>query len=227
MTDEKEDIEATLGSMVDDKEIALKENPPAVVEVKVNELPQEEKHILYQQCECKHIVDPAIWDSIIYRLACGEGLMGICRDEGYPNFQSVYVHIERCDVFRNRYSTARRVQVEIWADKIVEIAQDRSKDIQTVEKYDKNTGELIAKEQRSDNTAVNRDRLQVETLLKLMERLMPEKYGQRIEHGGTIQVTPVLNYKNKQDANKGPVVQVGHPRALTPRERKNIQKKEE
>jgi hypothetical protein len=64
-----------------------------------------------------------IADEICRRMAEGESLRSICRTEGYPAESTVRGWAMRDrEGFAERYRQARLLQLEAWADEIVEIA---------------------------------------------------------------------------------------------------------
>lgn len=124
-----------------------------------------------------------IADTICLRIAAGETLTEICKDLNVSRV-TVYRWTRAHEEFRNAYAQAREDQMHSFADKILEKAQDDSRDYQkvTVEKLNKD-GTIRAKseEVRSDNTAVQRDRLIVDSMKFLMARLAPKYYGDKVE----------------------------------------------
>lgn len=56
--------------------------------------------------------------TILERLACGESLRAICRDESMPDRSSVMRWAVRDDRFRVRYTHARELQTAAWLDEI-------------------------------------------------------------------------------------------------------------
>lgn len=87
--------------------------------------------------------------------------------------------------FQSHYAIACQAKLEAWEAKIMEVANDESRDLQPDGK-----GGF-----KSDNTFVNRDRLRIDSMKWLMSKLHSKKYGDRIEqeHSGQIAVTPILN----------------------------------
>lgn len=66
-----------------------------------------------------------------------------------------------------------------WADEIVQIAKNETRDYQTVTIFD-GKGNVRKTYVQSDNTAVNRDRLKVDTMRWLMAKLAPKVYGEKV-----------------------------------------------
>lgn len=73
--------------------------------------------------------------------------------------------------FQDRYMRAKQSQLERWEEKILRQCNDRSRDI------------LIDAKgvPRSDNSAVNRDRLIVDSMKWIMSKKFPAKYGDKLE----------------------------------------------
>ncbi len=109
------------------------------------------------------------------RLAEGETLRAICRDQAMPNRATVYYWLSKNPDFSNRYARAREALVEYWADECVEIADDSTTDM--VIKTGRNGHEYEAVDQEH----IQRSRLRVDTRKWLMSKLKPGIYGDRIE----------------------------------------------
>jgi hypothetical protein len=101
-----------------------------------------------------------IGDKICRRMADGESLRAICRDNGMPAESSVRQWaLDDRDGFAARYREARALLVERWADEIIEIADD-------------------------DRLEPNDRRVRVDTRKWLMSKLAPKRYGDRLLHSG-------------------------------------------
>lgn len=59
-------------------------------------------------------------DEILERIACGETVRSICRDESMPDRSSVMRWAVRDDRFRERYARARELQADAWLDMIAD-----------------------------------------------------------------------------------------------------------
>jgi hypothetical protein len=73
--------------------------------------------------------------------------------------------------FITKYAQSKESGYKVWEDRIVEISDDESRD----QVPDGKGG------YKSDNTAVNRDRLRVDSRKWLMSKLLPKTYGEKIE----------------------------------------------
>src|ERR1700759_4888640 len=87
---------------------------------------------------------------ICERLAAGETLRGICRDDGMPNERTVRTWAREDETFSPQYAKAREIGYQGMADEIVEIA-DSSGDA----------------------------RLQVDTRKWLLSKALPKIYGDK------------------------------------------------
>jgi hypothetical protein len=85
--------------------------------------------------------------------------------------------------FRDKYACARELQADVWAEEIIEISDDNSRDVIV--------GEDGKPRENYDN--VQRSRLRVVTRKWAAAKAAPKKYGDRIEaaHTGhvTVQIT--------------------------------------
>ena len=131
----------------------------------------------------------ALAAKICERLAEGETLRSICRDEKMPGKTTVlrWLGDEKNADFRTQYAHAREMQADRFAEEILEIADDTSEDWST----DKDGKKTL------DHEHVQRSRLRIDTRKWLMARMAPKKYGDKIQHtgdgGGPIRVRPDLS----------------------------------
>lgn len=134
--------------------------------------------------------------AICGRLADGETLREICRDESMPSRTTVFRWLAVNSAFRDQYALAREIQADLWADELVEIADDGSNDWIT-----RNGIEVV------DHEHVTRSKLRVDARKWLMSKAAPKKYGDRValEHagpgGGPIQtITTAMTAKEAAEA---------------------------
>ena len=126
---------------------------------------------------------------ICQRLAEGESLRAICRDQAMPDKATVlrWLGDEKNAGFRDQYAHAREMQADRFAEEILEIADDTSEDWST----DKDGKKTL------DHEHVQRSRLRIDTRKWLMARMAPKKYGDKMQHtgdgGGPIRVRPDLS----------------------------------
>ena len=126
---------------------------------------------------------------ICRRLAAGESLRAICRDNAMPSISTVmgWLFDGNHDKFSEQYARAREAQAEIRADEIVDIADDDTNDFAA----DKD-GKLVANSEH-----IQRSRLRVDARKWIAAKLLQKRYGDKIQHtgdgGGPIRVRPDLS----------------------------------
>jgi frataxin-like iron-binding protein CyaY len=114
-----------------------------------------------------------IGDSICDRLAEGESLRSICRDDAMPAMSTVFRWLATDESFAEQYARAREEQADALADEIVAIADES--DVAT-----KVDGEQVTL--ALDATAIARNRLRVDARKWVAAKLKPRKYGDKIQH---------------------------------------------
>ncbi len=140
---------------------------------------------------------PEVAADICTRLAEGESLRAICRDNAMPALRTVLGWLFDGDheEFSQQYTRAREAQAEVWADEIVSIADEATRDLTT----DKDGKEIVSHEN------VQRSRLRVDARKWTAAKLLPKKYGDRLQHtgegGGPIRVRPDLSKLTDEELN--------------------------
>ncbi len=121
------------------------------------------------------------------RLAGGESLRAVCRDETMPDKATVLRWLGDDDKaeFRDQYARAREAQAEAIADEILEIADDSTNDFMERKRADGPSETVLNAEH------VQRSRLRVDTRKWLLAKLQPKKYGDRLDlrHSGNLVLT--------------------------------------
>ncbi|WP_200952406.1 transposase [Mesorhizobium sp. Root552] len=130
-------------------------------------------------------------DIICERLADGESLRSICRDEGMPHASTVCRWLASDDrtAFREQYARARELQADALFDEALEIADTPVEGV-TYKETEKGTyvtrGDMI--EHR---------RLRVDTRKWMVGKLAPKKYGEKLALGSDpdnpLPLVPVIN----------------------------------
>ena len=130
-------------------------------------------------------------------LSTGMSVDKACQEDGMPTPQMIHLWVTEDDELFELYMRAQRAWTVFQAQDIIKIADDQSRDVI-----------LDAKgNQRSDNTAVNRDNLRIKTRQYLMSRWFPKVFGEKIEQqvtgkdGAALQV--VINVNTKQQKIDG------------------------
>ena len=112
--------------------------------------------------------DPEMTTIICARLAEGEPLSRMCKEDGMPSIMSVYRWLDAHPEFREKYARARADQADTLADEIVEIADERT------------SPEMI-----------NQQRLRVDARKWVASKLKPKKYGDSLAVGGHDELAPL------------------------------------
>ena len=120
----------------------------------------------------------ALAAKICQRLAEGESLRAICADKAMPSISTVmgWLFDGNHGDFPEQYARAREAQAEIRADEIVDIADDASGDF-TADK----DGKVVANSEH-----IQRSRLRVDARKWIAAKLLPKRYGDKLDLGGTV-----------------------------------------
>jgi hypothetical protein len=112
-------------------------------------------------------------DRICERLADGETLLAICRDDGMPSARQVRRWaLDDVQGFGKRYSRAREIGYLEMGDEVLAVADDKAADT-----YIDTDGN-----RRPDHAAVQRSKLMVDTRKWLLSKCLPKIYGDRQTH---------------------------------------------
>lgn len=136
---------------------------------------------------------PELAAEICSRMSGGQSLRKICRDESMPSMSMVMRWAASNDDFREQYRRAREDLLEHWAEDIIEISDDGSRDYIESDLGDGVVGNRV------DHDHIARSKLRVDSRKWLLARLAAKKYGDRISteltgpDGGPVQVQPILN----------------------------------
>ncbi|CFQ96007.1 hypothetical protein [Yersinia frederiksenii] len=123
---------------------------------------------------------------ICLRLAEGESLRSVCSDDGMPSKQAVLRWLARNEEFRAQYVRAKEEGAEAIAEELFDIADDGAND--WMEKLDKD-GECIGYQLNGEH--VQRSKLRIDTRKWYLSKIMPKKYGDRIQHDQRITITDI------------------------------------
>lgn len=114
--------------------------------------------------------------AICVRLAMGESLRSICKSKGMPTEGSVRLWvIEDKHGFASRYQQARDIGIDCMADELLDISDESGRDT-TTNKH----GEEV-----QNSEWISRSRLRVDTRKWYLSKIVPKKYGDRVEQHHT------------------------------------------
>lgn len=129
-----------------------------------------------------------IVSSIMNRIAAGESLVVICKDENFPSRTTVMrwlqddVHVG----FRDNYARAREAQADFYAEAIIDIADEECTYVKHGDGDDEKEVEVAF-----DSAAVARNRLRVDARKWYASKLAPKKYGDKVAVGGADDLPPI------------------------------------
>ena len=127
-----------------------------------------------------------VFDEICERIADGESLRSICRDEHMPRKASVFRWLADPEL-SDQYARARQVQADSLFDDVLQISDD-------------STGDYVDGEFQKEN--IQRARLRVDARKWMAGKLRPKVYGDKLELSGdqsapfTVQI---VNYGDSKD----------------------------
>lgn len=131
---------------------------------------------------------------ICSRMAEGESLRSICRDESMPALSTVFLWVAKHSEFSEQYRLAMASRADAMFEDMIDIADDGRND------YIVN-GEG---EERFNTEHVQRSRLRLDTRKWMLARMLPKKYGDKIEEQkpDDVDPTPIKVTINVVDASK-------------------------
>lgn len=122
------------------------------------------------------LFDQAKADAICARLAEGESLNAICKDADMPAESTVRAWaLDDVEGFAAKYARAREIGYEVHADKIIDLADECRVGVKRTTKV---TGEV----ELVEGDMVERSRLQIDARKWMLAKMLPKKYGDKIEH---------------------------------------------
>lgn len=134
-------------------------------------------------------------DLICERLAVGESLRTVCRAEDMPEISTVFKWLRENEEFSKQYARAKEESVVALAEEIMDISDDGTNDWMEYHygEDDSQSGWKI------NGEALQRSRLRVDTRKWLLSKILPKKYGDRIQQEITVPegVTFNMNFGGK------------------------------
>lgn len=138
-------------------------------------------------------------DSICAKLAEGESMRTICRDEGMPDMSTVFRWLRTDQEFCKQYARAKQESADAMAEEILDISDNGSNDWMEVQ-----YGETEA--WKANGEAIQRSKLRVDTRKWLMSKMKPKRYGDQLDvtSGGDKIVFMPTELLNKNGINPTP-----------------------
>ncbi len=145
-------------------------------------------------------------EAICQRIASGESLRSICKDDNMPERTTVHLWLidKEKEEFFNQYEKSCNTRAENMFDELVEIADDGSNDYMERENKDGSSYTTV------DSEHIQRSRLRVDTRKWYLSKVLPKKYGDRQILAGDEDSPLKLTLVNYAD-NKGTIPTKGIP----------------
>lgn len=120
---------------------------------------------------------PELGKLICERIAAGESLRKICRDDDMPSRISVHswlLDIDKLE-FLNQYKASCDIRAENMFDELTEIADDGQNDFMEIEREDGSTFTKVNTEH------IQRSRLRTDVRKWYLSKVMPKKFGDKLD----------------------------------------------
>jgi hypothetical protein len=147
------------------------------------------------------VFTPELQIEILNEISEGSTQRACFRKDGRPTWRAWCAWKRDNPDFLPRLAQADRDWCEFHEAELQRIALDESNDVrECVETIDSPNGITTKRKTTTDNTSVQRHKLQIETISRLMKWKMPERYGDKVqnEHSGSISVVPVIELATKE-----------------------------
>lgn len=130
-------------------------------------------------------------DAICERIADGESLRAICRDEGMPSKATVFRWLAANEAFQDQYARAREAQADSLFDDVLEIADDSRNDWME-RNGEGDPGWAL------NGDHIQRTRVRIDARKWMAGKLRPKVYGEKLDLSGNVGLTVNL----ESDAEK-------------------------
>jgi hypothetical protein len=140
------------------------------------------------------IFNKELADTVCARIAEGESLRSICADPEMPSVSSIirWLLDEDKKEFWVQYAHARAAQAELMFDELLEIADDGSNDYMTIVKGSETYNV-------EDREVTNRSKLRVDTRKWYLSKVLPKKFGDKLDLTSDGKALPTPIYGGKSD----------------------------
>jgi hypothetical protein len=134
------------------------------------------------------IYSQELTDTICARIADGQSLRRICRDEGTPGLTTIFMWLREYPEFRDQYELAKSSQADAMEEDMLDIAD---------------TPPAMTADGKVDSADVAHMRLRIDTRKWIASKLKPKKYGDKIEQeikgevGLTVQIVRMSDQEEK------------------------------
>jgi len=118
-------------------------------------------------------------DKICERLAAGESMRSISRDDSMPAISTMFKWIREHEEFSKQYTKAKEESADALVEDMMDIADNQVSQplvVDGVPLLDKDGNPVMIK----DNVSVNHAKLRVDTRKWAASKLKPKKYGEKL-----------------------------------------------
>jgi hypothetical protein len=128
-------------------------------------------------------------DAICERLANGESMRSVCRDDAMPEMRTVFRWLRTNDEFCQQYAKAKVESADALVEDMLDIADNQVEQPLLVDGIPLQIdGKLVM---IKDAVSVNHAKLRVDTRKWAASKLKPKKYGDKLELAGSVGVHEV------------------------------------
>lgn len=130
-----------------------------------------------------------VFNRVIKEIQSGKALRNVLKEEGMPSSQTFYIWLDEDELKSKQYAGACEDRAEAIFEEMIEIADDGSNDYMTITKG-------IEKYNVEDKEVTNRSRLRIDTRKWMLSKLMPKKYGDKLDitTDGERLNSPIMNF---------------------------------
>lgn len=108
--------------------------------------------------------------AICGRMANGESLRSICRDDSMPALSTVFLWVGKHSEFSEQYKLAMASRADAMFEEMIDIADDGRNDYLVNDDGD----------ERLNTEHVQRSRLRLDTRKWMLSKMLPKKYGDKL-----------------------------------------------
>lgn len=112
-----------------------------------------------------------VFDAILDRVACGESVASICREESTPNKSTFFKWLYYDKTLSDRYEVAKNISAYVDEDDLLDIADNSANDYMTKQGKDGETYDVLNPEN------IARSRVRVDTRKWLLERKATKRFN--------------------------------------------------
>jgi hypothetical protein len=132
-----------------------------------------EYHIRVQKEKANREYSEVLAQEICERVAAGEFIINICKDEHMPNVRRFNQWLKTNDDFKQLYNDSVSDRLNIFEDEVVTIPDEAAKDFDEITLKNGDTREVL------DATKITGAKLRVEVRFRHLKAYRPQKWGEQ------------------------------------------------